>query len=162
MLSKCATVSKSLGDREQELLSELLHFVIEEIPTERRDVFKYNLDIIKLIVESWKSFIKVPTELITKLLNSENKNELGVQVSSVFLANHLAPWEEGKQQQFLTALIMKFNSSKKILYRTCAEAAGIALKFLNDNQSIAQVDKCLINLDRDKYIGCLEGKFIIK
>ncbi|KAJ8918257.1 hypothetical protein NQ315_014127 [Exocentrus adspersus] len=154
ILSKWSSNIVQPSDRECKLANEMLLFLISNLSNERTDVFKYNLDLIKLIVESWKNYIEVPKTKLFEILTSETNCDVGIHLTSVFLVNNLEPWEES--EQFITVLVKRMTTSKKTTYKPCAETIGLMLKYLNGMYS-ERIDTCLKSLGDDKYIYCLEG-----
>lgn len=70
------------------LASNFLDHVIKVLTNDRNDFFKYNLDLIKPIVENWKKFITVPFNTISEKLNCDRGNrqiEVGIHVAAIFL-----------------------------------------------------------------------------
>lgn len=70
------------------LASNFLDHVIKVLTNDRNDFFKYNLELIKPIVENWKKFIAVPYDTIYDKLNCDRANrqiEVGIHVSAIFL-----------------------------------------------------------------------------
>lgn len=70
------------------LASNFLDHVIKGLTNDRNDFFKYNLDLIKPIVENWKKFITVPYDIIYERLNCDRTNrqiEVGIHVTAIFL-----------------------------------------------------------------------------
>ncbi|KAJ8958549.1 hypothetical protein NQ314_006388 [Rhamnusium bicolor] len=158
ILAKWASNTVNLNERECQLASDMLYFLISNLKYERLDVFKYNLDLIKLIVESWKNYIKVPAADIFQLISTENKCEIGIHLTSIFLVNNLAPWQDVKIDGFISLLLKRMDTSRKSVYRPCAETVGLALKYLKKDQYSEKINTYLKKIsDFTKYVNCLEG-----
>lgn len=155
-------MTKDISEKECEIASELLKFIIEKLNRERPSVFKYHLDIIKLIVESWQSIILIPYKLISNYIASDEKCEVGIQLASIFLVNRLKLWKDDLPGSFLEILLKRLHSDSKAIYRPCAETVGLFLQFLDCTEYSNEVDKYIKNIqDFEKYILCLEGKLRI-
>ncbi|KAG5877906.1 hypothetical protein JTB14_011622 [Gonioctena quinquepunctata] len=158
ILSKWSTLLSDLSENEKLLATELIDFLLKNLTRERLDVFKFNLDILKMIVESWKTFLEVPTSKVLGLISSDSSWEIGIHVSSVLLANHLSPWEEGSESSFLDLLLKRLGSDSKSAYKPCSETIGLMLHILNDGRYTETVDSSLKKIsDCEKYVLCLEG-----
>ncbi|CAH1171231.1 unnamed protein product [Phaedon cochleariae] len=159
ILSKWASTLTILSEKEAETASDLLKFLIENLKRERIDIFKYNLDITKMIVEAWKNHLAVPTSTILGVLSSDDTSEIGVNVTSILLVNGLNCWEEGREMAFLELLLSKMKSAKKEVFRPAAETVGLMLHILNGDQFTLTVDVGLkrVNQEYEKYVLCLEG-----
>ncbi|VEN54375.1 unnamed protein product [Callosobruchus maculatus] len=161
IISKWASELKDLDDQQQLVASQLLKFVTSNINTEREDIMKYHLDILKLLVESWRNFIVVPTDVISQLFYDENTCATGIQVATVVLANGLEPWATNEENRFFETLLRRFGSSK--LLRLCSEAIGLFLQFKKNNSDyLGKVHNKLSEIIRknpkgDEYYACLEG-----
>ncbi|XP_023014378.2 DNA-dependent protein kinase catalytic subunit [Leptinotarsa decemlineata] len=158
ILSQWASRVTNLSEKEKLLGTKMLDFLIKNLTKERQDVFKYNLDILKMIVESWKDYLTVPTSSLVDLISSEGTAEVGIHVSSVLLVNDLKPWEEGEERDFLNLLLRRMKSPSKSTYRPCAETVGLMLRILNDDQYNEVVDSSLKAISNmEHYVLCLEG-----
>lgn len=158
-MAKWSSSIVKLSERESKLATEMLLYLISNLNNERTDIFKYNLDLIKLIVESWKNYIEVPNTKLFEILSSENKCEIGIHLASIFLVNKLEPWQNNQMETFITLLLKILNSSKRSTYRSCAETIGLMLKHLNGLYA-EKVDTHLKSADFNKYVYCLEGMTI--
>lgn len=138
----------------------MLKGVIRKINIDRRDIFKFNLDIIKLIVESWGALIDIPREVIYELMKTDNTSEAGLQLASIFLINDLKLWDHNEDAAFFELLMLKLKCSNKSVYRPCSEIMGLFVKHLN-GEYLECVNSYLKNVTEfDKYLACLEGKNI--
>ncbi|CAH1962380.1 unnamed protein product [Acanthoscelides obtectus] len=161
IISKWASDLRDLHEEDQAVASQLVKFVTSNINTEREDIMKYHLDILKLLVESWRNFTEVPTDVISKLFYDDNTCVTGIQIATVMLANGLEPWCGNEEERFFEALLKKFSCSK--LLRLYSEAIGLFLHFMkNRDDYIQKVCNKLSEIIRnnpksDDYYACLEG-----
>lgn len=151
-----------LTETERKLASDLLCFLIEKLSIERLDVFKYNLDIIKLIVEAWKSVLKVPTHVVTSYIASNDKCVIGIHLASVFLVNNLKVWNDNGIESFIDLLIKKLNSNSKAVTKPCAETIGLFLKNVDNETYTSKVDGYLKKAKESDYILFLKGMYQCK
>lgn len=159
-MAKWSSNIVKLGERESKLASEMLLYLITNLNNERKEIFKFHLDLVKLMVESWKSYIEVPTIKLFEIMSSANKCVIGIHLASIFLVNKLEPWQDNQMEGFITVLLKILNSSDKYIYRSCAETIGLMLKHLNGLYA-KKVDIHLKAIrDFNKYVYCLEGNRI--
>lgn len=162
ILSKWAPLNEDLSEKERILASELLRFLTERLSVERTEVFKYNLDNIKLIVEAWKSVLKVPTQMITNYIASKEKCVIGIHLTSIFLVNKLEVWNNNEKEHFLDLLLSKLSYKSKAVIKPCAETIGLLIKYLDDEIYTSKVDGYLKKVDYGDYLVCLQGEHDIK
>lgn len=147
-----------MSEKECKLASEILHFFIKGLTIDRVDVLKYNLDVIKLIVEAWKSFITVPNCLISEYIELETKCAVGIHLTSIFLVNKMEVWNKNESKTFLRLLVKKLNAKSNDIVKICSETIGLFLKYFDDPEYILEVDTFVKNVPSCKYILCIEGK----
>lgn len=150
------------------LASNLFVFLVENLCNERSDVFKYHLDLIRLLVESWKTSFAVPYDSIYSKLDVDplsRKVEVGVHLTSIFLANKIFPWRENSTDfcKLLFNIIMKSNI--KSTYKPCAETLGLLLHSTSREANFDKINKNLFVLlsklkDPEKYALVLEALVI--
>lgn len=113
-----------------ENVSKLAHFLIRNVNTDRYNIMKYHIDLIKFFVEQWKDRITVPKDYLLERLRELARSEKVlpiVHICSIFLTNHLPPWNDIRI--FVTKLIEILAVPKANVYRSCAEAIGAALTY---------------------------------
>ncbi|XP_063237602.1 DNA-dependent protein kinase catalytic subunit-like isoform X2 [Bacillus rossius redtenbacheri] len=122
------------NDIERHFASQILDFFMRNVDSSRRDVFKYNLDVVKTIVELWKPCLDLPYQLLLDKIrpqeNSPTYVVAGLQLAAILLANGLEPWNAVARPSFLEQLISNLDSSRSEVYLACAEVVGMALKAL--------------------------------
>ncbi|XP_044259527.1 DNA-dependent protein kinase catalytic subunit-like [Tribolium madens] len=148
---------------EIQLASALIAFLINNLKNERQDVFKYHLQLIRLLVEAWKSSIEVPYDLIYSKLRIEPTSkavEIGIHVSSIFLANKILPWKENSTEFCKTLFNIIRNTKLKTIYKPCAETLGLILHETSHDlpKLCGNVHALLKKISEpDKYALILEG-----
>ncbi|CAG9832446.1 unnamed protein product [Diabrotica balteata] len=158
IISKWASMIPKLSDQEAVLASKLLEFLIKNLERDRQDVFKYNIELLKLIVEAWKKHLRVPTQIIEDFFSTEETSEIGIYVSSVLLVNGLEPWERGEEHRFLALMLKPLNSATRRIYRACAETLGPMMNVLKAEEYVERVSDVLKGMwPIDKYVACMEG-----
>lgn len=159
ILSKWGPQKFELSEKECDLASKMLNFLIEKPNKERPDVFKWYLDIIKLIVESWKSVLKVPTNTIKHYIESDGKFDIGIQLTSIFLVNKMEAWIQNDSETFLELLLKKLKKTTKSLMKPCAETIGLFLRYFDNPEYTLKVDRHMQKVEISDYILCLEGNY---
>lgn len=163
IISRWSTEIPILSAPEADLASKLLEHFIKNLEKDRQDVFKYNIELLKLIVESWKTHLAPPVSAIFEMLSDDKTAEIAIYVSSVLLVNSLQVWQRGSEHEFLNLMLAQLNSQKRSVYRGCAETLGPLLKNLKADEFVDSVNLKLNGImDFEKYVVCLEGKILIK
>ncbi|XP_060523292.1 DNA-dependent protein kinase catalytic subunit-like isoform X2 [Cylas formicarius] len=165
-----ATWSSHLGpydDKRAELCSRMLAFAVGHLNNERRDVFKYHVELIKLVVENWKDRLRGRCPSLSARLGCatcDRKAEIGIHLASVFLANGLCP-DAAELWAQLTRLL---NSDLSSVYKPCAETLGLLLDYVRkelpqlEESYRDQLSRILLkpDLDINKYAYCVEAVVI--
>ncbi|KAB0800482.1 hypothetical protein PPYR_06222 [Photinus pyralis] len=168
MLTSWASITLPTEDVER--TSELLSFLMRNCDTDVRSVFKYNLELIKLIIETWKTCISIPHDVIyEKLQLPENsqKLDIGVHLAATVLANNIAPWRTGAFKDFLMALCKVLRNDHRAVYQPCSEVLGMSLNFVSQDHNLSAsferfkeyLHKCIAKLSSndDKFAYCIQG-----
>uniref|UniRef100_A0A0P4W3R0 non-specific serine/threonine protein kinase n=1 Tax=Scylla olivacea TaxID=85551 RepID=A0A0P4W3R0_SCYOL len=118
------------------MVSRVLRFLCSNTPHNRADVFRYNIDAVKSVVECWRAVLTVPYAIIYSLMEvSDGRNkeqEAGLNLLGIMLANGLAPYtedsvaEKTKCEKILLKLLEAHYAS---IYGAAAEVVGLVLKF---------------------------------
>lgn len=167
MLMQWSTIA---NPSDRVLASELLKFVMQNIDNDRRNIFKYNLEQAKLILENWKSCVDIPFDLILSKFKLDIKSKrlnVGVHLAGIVLANDLPFWPAEDSKNYLQTLTKILKSEHRNVYQPCAEVVGMALQLMSkDRPSENHLEKFInylhvviskeINND-DKFAYCLEG-----
>ncbi|XP_066140487.1 DNA-dependent protein kinase catalytic subunit-like [Euwallacea fornicatus] len=163
-----ATWSKDVQPNEKEanLASNFLEHVVKILTNDRQDSFKYNLDLVKLLVENWKDFVQVPYDTLFSKLNCDINSrpiEVGIHLISIFLANSVLPCDNSKIDSFWNVLVNILSSDVLTIYKPCAETIGLMLRYFKQNEMTQEsfslgLKKVLLSFhDINKYAKCLEG-----
>ncbi|XP_030758783.1 DNA-dependent protein kinase catalytic subunit-like [Sitophilus oryzae] len=153
----------TLSDTESELATKVLEFLVEKLTNERQDAFKYNLDLIKLLVENWKGSFELPFDALSKKLDFDDRRvEVGLHLISIFLVNNYLPFKLSDLKIFWGKLLNILSKTFASTFKPCAEVLGLILKYLDahgeDVTSLCtRLSKRIFAYeDNNKYVGCLE------
>lgn len=125
---------------EFDMASDLVTNLMREAWHERRAVFKKNLELIKCLVEIWRSNIQPPRQLLYDSIRNSNegksnKNVCGVQLNAIVLANGLIPWGESTQTQYLRTLGLCVDNECTAVYQPAAQGKLPTLAAFGGNVS---------------------------
>ncbi|KAK7790685.1 hypothetical protein R5R35_009591 [Gryllus longicercus] len=161
------------NESEKMLAREILQFLIANARSQRRDVLKCNLEVIRTLVEVWRECITVPHQKLLDLLVMSSKDdtsgcETAIHVASIFLVNGIQPWNDIGKQTFFTYVLSFISPTNKLLCQ-CAEVLGMCLKHINPNleenlveqneEIFTAVKQKIYNVEKntDKYLSCLHS-----
>lgn len=116
------------------------------------------------MIESWKSFLPTPFDLILKSLNVDIRSKtiaIGIHLTSIILVNKLNLSNEQIEILF-DKLCNVLKSTSRQNYRSSAETLGILLNYLQEeNRDIpyaATLSTILKEMnDKDQQVSCLNG-----
>ncbi|CAL4096451.1 unnamed protein product, partial [Meganyctiphanes norvegica] len=121
--------------KDSNLISRVLHHLCVHTPHIRADVFKYNVQLVRLVVEQWKKFIEVPYAVIYAMIEVKNGEkrevEAGLQLLGIMLANGLPPYTTdvtGHQERCEHLLHRLVGGNLASVYCAAAEVLGLCLK----------------------------------
>ncbi|KAK5649276.1 hypothetical protein RI129_000305 [Pyrocoelia pectoralis] len=153
-----------------ELTSGLLTFLMGNCDNDVRSIFKYNLELVRLIIETWKNCTEIPYDVVyEKLQLPENSQKLdvGVHLAATILANNIAPWRTTALKDFLMTLCKILKNKHRTVYQPCSEVLGMSLNFVSQDENCRltferfkeYLHKCLAKLssDDDKFAYCIQG-----
>uniref|UniRef100_A0A8C3RFN2 DNA-dependent protein kinase catalytic subunit n=1 Tax=Cyanoderma ruficeps TaxID=181631 RepID=A0A8C3RFN2_9PASS len=167
------SVATPKGNIKDEILANrLLEFLMKNAFHPKRAVFRHNLEIIKTVIECWKSCLSIPYSLIFEKFSSEDPdtkdNSVGIQLLGIVLANNLPPFDpkcEIDRVRYFQALTSNMGLLKyREVYAAAAEVLGLALQYIAEKGNILEdpVYDCVIkqlkhhqNTQHDKFIQCL-------
>ncbi|KAK4881292.1 hypothetical protein RN001_004611 [Aquatica leii] len=162
--------SIALPSEDKTLASSLLKFLMCNCDNDVKNIFKYNLELIKLLLETWKTCVEIPYDFVyAKLQLSEKSQKLdvGVHLAATILANNIAPWSENELKNFLMVLSKILKNSHVSVYQPCSEVLGMALNFISqDATSYRHLEKFKeylhkqlekLSSDDNKFAYCLQG-----
>ncbi|XP_069947778.1 DNA-dependent protein kinase catalytic subunit isoform X2 [Cherax quadricarinatus] len=119
------------------MVARVLRFLCINTPHYRADVFKYNLDVVRSVVEGWKSVLTVPYTEIYSLLEvkdgGKREVEAGLQLLGIVLANSIAPYSMDsltEKTRCEESLVKLLGAKTANVYGVAAEVLGLVLKFL--------------------------------
>uniref|UniRef100_A0A8V5FUE0 DNA-dependent protein kinase catalytic subunit n=1 Tax=Melopsittacus undulatus TaxID=13146 RepID=A0A8V5FUE0_MELUD len=167
------SVATPKGSIKDEILANrLLEFLMKNAFHPKRAVFRHNLEIIKTVIECWKSCLCIPYSLIFEKFSSRDPdtkdNSVGIQLLGIVLANNLPPFDpkcEIDRVRYFQALTSNMGLLKyKEVYTAAAEVLGLALQYIAERENVLEdpVYDCVIkqlkhhqNTQQDKFIQCL-------
>ncbi|XP_075235509.1 DNA-dependent protein kinase catalytic subunit-like [Lycorma delicatula] len=114
-------------------ISNLLSFLFNKTPSDRKDLFKYNVEILRDVVEVWKCYIQVPHDDIFDKLSSGNKYdvEAAIEMTAILLFHDIQPFSESNKESFFEYLFKHILESET--GNRSAEVIGLLFKFLTKN-----------------------------
>ena len=124
----------------------VLEFLMQNAYHEIKDVFKMNLELIKKMVELWKSKLenKIPTQTLLNALKDENESKMicGIQMCAVIVANELLIWNDvDSRNQFLSAIMMCLECKKASVYQPAAQLLGMCLNLIITEHPVPENDE---------------------
>ncbi|KAG8200791.1 hypothetical protein JTE90_006373 [Oedothorax gibbosus] len=152
--------------------SEVLKFIITNCEHSRKDIFRNNLEIIKTMLECWKSGLVIPYNLIYEKMKDPNlesrKNVCGIQLLGVVLSCDFPPYDienEASEQSYLSILLKNISYKYKEVYGSASEVIALALRNILKNSENVQNHSffknvvheldVLKNKGHDKFLYCL-------
>ncbi|KAK4317884.1 hypothetical protein Pmani_011063 [Petrolisthes manimaculis] len=124
------------------MVARVMRFLCSHTPHNRADVYKYNLDVFRCVVERWKNVITVPYQVIYALLEvkdgANREVEAGLQLLGVILVNGLPPFSPDStalKTKCETLLVRLLGSHAASTYGAAAEVVGLFLKFLAERKN---------------------------
>ncbi|XP_050692200.1 DNA-dependent protein kinase catalytic subunit-like isoform X2 [Eriocheir sinensis] len=116
--------------------SKVLEFLCSNTPHNRADVFKYNIDVVRSVVECWKTLITVPYGVIYSFMEvkdgRQREQEASLHLLGIMLANNIAPYTEGCQAEKTRCeklLLRLLDAHYASVYGAAAEVVGLVLKY---------------------------------
>lgn len=163
ILAAWSTDFKPTTHSEIQLASAVVNFLIDNITNERQDIFKYHIYLVRVLVEAWKESIEFPYDLISSKLRVDPTSkpvEIGVHLSSIFLANKILPDKEHRTEFCKSLFNIVMKNTYKIIYKPCAEAIGLFLVSTRNESSKLEGNVLTLLekiIDHDKHALVLEG-----
>ncbi|ROT76685.1 putative DNA-dependent protein kinase catalytic subunit-like [Penaeus vannamei] len=118
------------------IVGRVLRYLCMNTPQTRADIFKYNLDVVRSVVECWKSLLTVPYTVIYSLMEvkdgAEREVEAGLQLLGIILANGLPPYtvdSETEKKRCESLVIRLLGAHYASVYGAAAEVMGLILKY---------------------------------
>ncbi|XP_052761107.1 DNA-dependent protein kinase catalytic subunit-like isoform X2 [Mya arenaria] len=126
---------------EKALASRLVHFLVKNIYHENRQVFRNNLEMLKTLLECWKTRVEIPyQEVYSQFSNPDPKskaNLVGIQILGVILACKFAPYgpvAPVDQERYLSKLANNMGNNFKAIYAATGEVCGLTFQYLADKE----------------------------
>ncbi|XP_045466048.1 DNA-dependent protein kinase catalytic subunit-like isoform X2 [Harmonia axyridis] len=167
MLANWSEKSLPQDGFEEDLATKVIQFLFEKLPSERRDIFKYNLELIRILMGAWKNIIHISDSYIASLFTSMETEETDKEVNliSLLLINDLFLFEKTIVEKLLISVEKKLSSSKKSAFMPCSELLGIFLKkwkekYVWENYEHLGIESMIVKIwetDSDKGGLILEG-----
>nr|XP_042898800.1 DNA-dependent protein kinase catalytic subunit isoform X2 [Parasteatoda tepidariorum] len=151
--------------------SEVLKFVMMNIEHSRRDIFRNNLELVKTILECWKS-LKIPYNVIYEKMSDfspeSKQNHFGIQLLGVVLSCDFPPYDlqdEAEGYSFLTTLLKNLSMKYKEVYGAAAEVIALTLQYISKSETdilknkfflkVSQVLDTMKHKEESKFLYCL-------
>ncbi|KAL3276778.1 hypothetical protein HHI36_012145 [Cryptolaemus montrouzieri] len=129
MLANWSDKAVPEDENEKDLATKLIKFLFEKLSIDRKDVFKYNLELIRVLLQAWKGNILIPNDFLQRIeISADFSKEIEIHLSSLLLINDIFVFDNGNESLFLKFLTMQLNSSKRSCYIPCSETLGLLLK----------------------------------
>uniref|UniRef100_A0A336M7V8 non-specific serine/threonine protein kinase n=1 Tax=Culicoides sonorensis TaxID=179676 RepID=A0A336M7V8_CULSO len=165
---------KLTSDDEKTMASKLIGYLVRNSKSDRRDILKVNLEILKNLIEIWKEFVQIPyetlLETISRTFDKESKENLyGIHLNAVILATGRVTWTTENKNDYFKAIEMSLNNKSAAIYQPAAQLYGMCLKeefkkksesdFLEDPRIIELIRRLKedLNLDRNNAPDILYG-----
>ncbi|XP_071521265.1 DNA-dependent protein kinase catalytic subunit-like [Panulirus ornatus] len=123
------------------MAARVLRFLCINTPHTRADIFKYNLDVVRSVVECWKNVLTVPYPIIYSLLEvkdgTKREVETGLQLLGIILANGVAPYtvdSETEKARCESLLVKLLGGHYASVYGAASEVVGLLLSFLSTQE----------------------------
>lgn len=131
MLLEWGDLYKIQSVEEINLGSSLLRHLMANAWHERKDIFKQNLEIIKMLVEQWRDVVILPKQWLLDSISHTNwdlsrENIGGLQINAIVLANNLLPWTDSSVYNFMRSLFTCLKQDKLQVYGPAAHIIGMA------------------------------------
>ncbi|XP_042208389.1 DNA-dependent protein kinase catalytic subunit-like [Homarus americanus] len=124
------------------MVARAMSFLCSNTPHNRADVFKYNLDVVRSVMECWKEVLTVPYPIIYSLLGvkdgANREVEAGLQLLGIVLAIGVAPYNVDSQVEKARCenLLVKLLGSRfASAYGTASEVLGLVFKFMDTQEN---------------------------
>jgi DNA-dependent protein kinase catalytic subunit len=148
--------------------SSVLAFLMLHAHHEQKDIFKLNLELIKVYMELWKDVVILPAQLLYDSLSKSTRpdsrdNVCGIQLNSIVLANGLMPWTHQTRDMFLRAVLMCLANEYVLVHQPAAELMGMCLQRVTAEEAeltVQQVEERLLVMrkkDEKKFTSILYG-----
>lgn len=137
-------ITTESGAEEQELASRLIENLMRFAYSQKREVFRRNLELIRNLMERWHKFIKLSHQLLYEKIsdsNTESKSNLcGIHLNGIVLANELVPWTDELKIPFLKAILVCLHNNHTDVYQPAAQVLGMVLNEIIVKKNNGNID----------------------
>ncbi|XP_064405997.1 DNA-dependent protein kinase catalytic subunit-like isoform X2 [Halichondria panicea] len=156
------------------LANRLLGFLMQHAYHDTRAVFRNNLEIIKTLVESWRSSLQTPTRLVYSLFTlggpEAEANSTGVQLLGILVANKMPAFEPAtavsiEEKKFFMSFVNLLGSKPKAVYGAAAEVVGMAMAQMEETNNfslpdlqdvvVEQLTRLVADRNEQNFLTCL-------
>lgn len=112
----------------------VLEFAMKSCFNEKRDIMRHNLELIKTLVEVWKSSVSIPSQMLYDMIkNSTNPQMIscGIHLIAIVLANKIVPWSDLTKNDFIDAICLCINNDATVVYQSASQLIGLCFAHLN-------------------------------
>ncbi|XP_048248370.1 DNA-dependent protein kinase catalytic subunit-like [Haliotis rufescens] len=141
MMSWHTTAIPQDSAEEKAMASRLVEFLTANIHHDTRFVFRNNLDLLKTLLECWKTRVDIPYHVIYKQLKTsdpKSKDSLtGIQVLGVIIACQFSPYGPSApvdREKYFSAVVNAMGNHYKATYAPAAEVVGMIFKYLAEKE----------------------------
>ncbi|XP_074649158.1 DNA-dependent protein kinase catalytic subunit-like [Tubulanus polymorphus] len=143
------------------MATSLVEFLMRNCHHPTLAILKNNLEMLKTLVECWKSRIDIPVKVIFDNFSApepKNKsNATGIQILGVVLANKLPPYQQTStidRDRYFFTLAQNMMKDYKLVYAAAAEVVGMVLRYMQDEEQCTESD---FHDHVYKVLGTLQG-----
>lgn len=113
--------------------SKLVDFLIRKCKSERHDILKANLEILKSFLGLWKNFLQLPYAAILQAVSrvsdpASKENLYGIQLSAIIMSCDLLPWSNETKEDFFKAVKACMYNKSAVVYQPAAQLFGMCLR----------------------------------
>ncbi|CAL1543153.1 unnamed protein product [Lymnaea stagnalis] len=124
---------------ERAMASCIVRLIVENIYHSSRNIYRNNLQLLKIVLECWHDRVDLPYDAIYNMLKNAKSKALesttGVQVVGVLLACKFPPYGPSApvdKDRYLSTLSNLMNHGLKLVYAATAEVVGLIFRHLAD------------------------------
>ncbi|XP_064117191.1 DNA-dependent protein kinase catalytic subunit-like [Macrobrachium nipponense] len=122
------------------------------LPHNRADIFKYNIDVIRTVVEKWKNILTVPYTIMYSLMeeaNGQNREvDAGLHLLGIVLEQGIAPHSAESDSDKIrcrSSLVKLMCGKGAAIYGAASEVLGLYLKFMKkQNEETADLEGSIV------------------
>ncbi|XP_046420005.1 DNA-dependent protein kinase catalytic subunit-like [Neodiprion fabricii] len=163
MLLDWQSITIPSGNDEKRLAQNLLELVMKNADSHQRHIYKYNIELINMIIEAWQSCLDVPESI---LYTSEASSRFTIRMILIFLCNKKQETLASRPEVLIYLNELLENQDEEIVLHVC-NAFGLILEYFESvdenekkGQIISNVQRSIINKSHEnhnKYIKCIHA-----